>query len=427
MTANVINLPRPHPAQVEVLEGKRRFNVVACGRRWGKTKLGGSLALQGALNGFPVGWFAPSYKVLGDALREIQGRVAGVNGIAYKSQERLMSFPTGGSIEFWSTEPQQAGDDESEVARGRKYARVVYDEAAHARRLAADWNKAIRATLVDLRGDAWFMSTPRGQNEFYRMYLRGQSGDAEWASWSMPTARNPHIAPEEIESARRDMPADAFEQEFEAKFLANAANPFGIDAIRAAVDTTIEADGHAVACWGIDLAKSHDWTVAIGLDARGRMVAFQRWQGDWRQTRHRVMAMVKRTPARIDSTGVGDPIVEDVVSACPLAEGYQFTSQSKQRLMEGLAYAIQNREVTYPANPILLGELESFQYEYKPSGVRYTAPEGLHDDCVCALALAVECLRTAPQPARLSVLTVERGGASRADAFGVFDRWGDDD
>ena len=47
------------------------------------------------------------------------------------------------------------------------------------------------------------------------------------------------------------------------------------------------------------------------------------------------------------------------------------------------------REITYPDGPIV-HELEAFQYEYTAAGVRYAAPAGMHDDCVCALALAVK-------------------------------------
>jgi len=411
-------LPNPHVAQAEVLRTRKRFNVLACGRRWGKTRLCDILAIvPAAKSGKPVGWFAPTYKLLVDAWDEISARVSSFAEV--KKGENRVLFPSGGMIEFWSTEPRQLGNDESEVARGRKYARIVYDEAAHARRLKADWTRAIRPTLTDYQGDAWFPSTPRGMGYFHELFMRGQQGADDWASWRMPTSSNPHIAAEEIEAARRELPADAFAQEYEAEFLANAANPFGIDAIRACIDNTLTRS-NAVAYWGIDLAKSHDWTVAIGLDAKGRMVAFQRWQGDWRQTRERLIAMVKQTPARIDSTGVGDPITEDICAKCAMAEGYHFTSQSKQRLMEGLAFAIQRREVSYPNEPVLLGELESFQYLYRPSGVRYSAPDGLHDDCVCALALAVECMRTSGPALSLDVVGV---GSDRI----AFDPWGDFD
>jgi len=94
----------------------------------------------------------------------------------------------------------------------------------------------------------------------------------------------------------------------------------------------------------------------------------------------------------IDSTGVGDPIVEQLQHRMPQMEGYNFTSASKQQLMEGLASAIQKHEITFPDTEIAQ-ELREFGYEYTRTGVRYSAPEGLHDDCVCALALVTQLWR----------------------------------
>jgi hypothetical protein len=67
---------------------------------------------------------------------------------------------------------------------------------------------------------------------------------------------------------------------------------------------------------------------------------------------------------------------------------YVFTPKSKQALMERLAVAIQTRAVRFPEG-VIRAELETFSYEYTAHGVRYSAPDGLHDDCVMALALAV--------------------------------------
>lgn len=399
-----IQLPKPHPAQLKVRNEAERFNVLACGRRWGKTLFCSSLVAETALEGKPAGWFAPTYKLMEDAWNEAVtifsplGKAASIN-----KTDRIIKLPTGGSVEFWSTEPRQAGDTESMVARGRKYARAVYDEAAHAKRLEADWTKAIRPTLTDYRGDAWFPSTPKGHNHFHKLWTRGQSDARGWASWQMPTSTNPYIDPAEIEDARADLPADAFSQEYLAEFLADAANPFGISHIRACLMGLAEGP---IEAWGVDLAKSHDWTVAFGLNDRGETVAFQRWQSDWRNTIARLTGMIGYTPALIDATGVGDPIVEEIQQKCPQAVGYKFTSQSKQTLMEGLAVAIQQHEVGFPEG-IVQNELETFMYEYTPSGVRYTAPDGMYDDCVDGLALAVRCLRT--RPARV-VLSGETGG-----------------
>jgi hypothetical protein len=70
--------------------------------------------------------------------------------------------------------------------------------------------------------------------------------------------------------------------------------------------------------------------------------------------------------------------------------GYKFTSPSKQQLMEGLAVAIQKQEIRV-ASAVTIAELEAFEYEYTRTGVRYSAPAGVHDDCVMALALARQC------------------------------------
>ena len=46
--------------------------------------------------------------------------------------------------------------------------------------------------------------------------------------------------------------------------------------------------------------------------------------------------------------------------------------------------------MTYPNIPELINELEIFTYEMGLGGrIRYMAPEGEHDDCVCSLALAM--------------------------------------
>jgi hypothetical protein len=137
----------------------------------------------------------------------------------------------------------------------------------------------------------------------------------------------------------------------------------------------------------VDLAKSVDWTVVTGLDAEGQICFFDRWQSDWGQTRRRIISIIGSSPAFIDSTGVGDPIVEDIQRECGAVEGYHFNTNSKQKLMEGLATGLQNGK-TSVLDGVMKDEMESFEFEYTRTGVRYTAPDGLHDDCVCSLALA---------------------------------------
>lgn len=371
-----------HPAQREVLRSLRRFSVLEIGRRWGKTTFGQQMAIEATINGRTVGWFAPSYKYLADPVREFERSMKPLL-LRHDRIEKRMEFLTRGSIDFWTLEDIDSG-------RGRAYDLVIVDEAGFAPKLLEAWRASIRPTLADRKGRALFLGTPKGTADFHRLYLEAEGDTSgEWAAFRLASATNPHIDPAEIEAARRMLPPEVFAQEFEGVPAEDGGNPFGLDAIRECIGSLSSA---AVDVWGVDLAKSQDWTVAVGLDAEGRVCRLERWQGPWSVTRERLARMIGDKAAQIDSTGVGDPIVEDLRKVCRRVEGFKFTSQSKQQLMEGLQLAIQTREIRYPEG-WLRSELESFGFRYSGRAVSYEATVG-HDDGVCALALAVLARRT---------------------------------
>src|ERR1039457_5019494 len=206
-----LQLPAPHPAQARVIQKSKRFNIVCCGRRWGKTILGMDRLIEPALRGKPVAWFAPNYRLLSDVWRQLQVTL-GPAIAKLNQEERRLELRGGGVVEMWSLDSPDAG-------RGRAYATVVIDEAAMVSNLDEAW-QSIRPMLTDLRGDAWFLSTPKGMNSFKTLYDRGQDPErAEWRSWQMPASENPYIQAEEMDSARRDMTEAAFNQEYLALFV----------------------------------------------------------------------------------------------------------------------------------------------------------------------------------------------------------------
>lgn len=363
--------------------GAKRFNVVQCGRRWGKSTFGEVLIAQPALAGLPVAWFAPTYKYLLPAWRDIDKMLAPVIR-RRDTMERRLELTTGGSVDFWTMDSPDPG-------RGRKYARVVIDEAGIVRDLLPTWNSAIRPTTTDLRGDAWFLGTPKGRREFHQLFAKGEQGDDGWASFRGKTVDNPAIDPLEVAEARVDMEKagllQVFLQEYEGIPADDGGNPFGMAAIAACAGMPFPVGKPVV--FGVDLGKSQDWTVIIGLDDAGNVVVCDRWQAvPWPETRARILKTIGSVPALIDSTGLGDPVVDELQrerSGC--IEGFKFSQSSKQQLMEGLVSGIQSTSIRFD-NATLRNELEAFEYEYHKTGVRYSAPTGLHDDCVCALALA---------------------------------------
>jgi len=266
--------------------------------------------------------------------------------------------------------------------RGLKFHIAIIDEASYIANLEDGWLNSIRPTLSDYKGKAIFLSTPRGKNYFYSLFMKDEPG---WESFKFSTYDNPYIDKNEIDEARTQLPEAVFEQEYMANPMENAANPFGSSHIRNCITPLSTSE---IVCFGIDLAKSTDFTAIIGLDSGGNVAYFDRFQMDWNSTKQAILQLPKK-PMLIDSTGVGDPIVEDLQREGRHIMGLKFTSVSKQQLMLGLQTAIQGRKIGFPDGPIVK-ELEVFEYQYSATGVKYSAPSGFHDDCVMALALAYQ-------------------------------------
>jgi phage FluMu gp28-like protein len=365
-----IELPSPHINQKKILECDRRFIVVMCGRRFGKSELSQILSISEAIKGGQVAYITPTYKLAKVFFEKLTEAIPFKNNIS----NLKIYCPNNGSIEFFTGE-------RLDNLRGRKFHLVIIDEAAFIPDLESGWQNSIRPTLTDYQGKAVFLSTPRGKNFFYSMFMK--QGEADWQSFKFSTYDNPYINTREIDEARLQLPEVVFEQEYLANPAENSANPFGNAFIQRCIKPI---SAQQIVAYGIDLAKSVDFTVIVGLDNGGNVAYFDRFQMDW----HNTKANIKRLPIApilVDSTGVGDPILEDLIREGVNIEGLKFTSQSKQQLMEGLAQAIQQNKISYPAG-VIVDELDIFEYQFTANGVRYTAPSGFHDDCVMALALA---------------------------------------
>ena len=365
-----IELPTPHINQKKILDADRRFIVVMCGRRFGKSELSQILIIKEALNGGQVAYITPTYG-LAQVFFERLAKV-----LPFKSNISKLKIycPNEGSIEFFTGE-------RLDNLRGRKFHLVIVDEAAFIPDLEDGWNNSIRPTLTDYEGKAVFLSTPRGKNFFYSLFMK--QGENDWQSFKFSTYDNPHINPREIDEARIQLPEVVFEQEYMANPSENSANPFGNAFIKRCVKPI---SAQPIVCYGIDLAKSVDYTVIIGLDKDGNVAYFDRFQMDWHNTKETIKRLLP-APIVVDSTGVGDPILEDLMREGVNIEGLKFTSQSKQQLMEGLASAIQQGRIGFPEG-VIVDELDVFEYQFTAHGVRYSAPSGFHDDTVMALALA---------------------------------------
>ena len=368
-----IILKKPHDAQKQVLNSKARFIVLMCGRRWGKSLICQNISIKDALKGRLVAYITPTYQ-LAKVFFEDMSKIIPTEIATMNKSDLTFHFVTGGVIRFFTGE-------KLDNLRGQKFHRAILDEAPYIKNLEQGWLNSIRPTLTDFKGSAIFVSTPRGKDYFYSLTMK--NGEDGWESFKFTTYDNPFIDRGEIDEARRQLPAAVFEQEYLANPMENAANPFGSENIKACIRPLSNQEP---LCFGIDLAKSYDWSVIIGLDAVGNVCYLDRFQKDWHTTKQAILKL-PRKPILLDSTGVGDPIFEELQRAGLMVEGLKFTSNSKQQLMVGLQNAIHSKSIGYP-DGVIVNELDIFEYQFTANGVKYSAPSGFHDDCVMALALS---------------------------------------
>jgi hypothetical protein len=391
------SLWEPHAGQAVVMNHDARFRVVACGRRWGKSEMAAHLALKYALeeSGATVWWVAPSYDQANaygfDKITPLASPDVLVD--VTRTKPRALEFDNGSTISFRSAEREDS-------LRGPGLDFLVIDEAGSVPERA--WTEELRPALSDTLGDAVMIGTPRGRNWFYRWFQRGQSADhPNVASWQAPTYQNTHIADSEVEAARDDMPDRAFRQEYLAEFVDEVGAVFGDVRDRAqAYDLPLTPDSttepYAI---GVDFARMSDWTVAIVLDGDGRLVAFERLQGT---TWTRIQNVVERlagdySPNQVALDATRDnKIVQDLERAGVRTKPTQFTASTKRTLIENLVTYLETDEITLSDSAnALLNELEVYEYEQTDSSqIRYSAPAGFHDDCVDALALAADVMRS---------------------------------
>lgn len=395
VTTIEVYLPEPHKHQQTILDSKARFKVIMAGRRFGKSLISQSKATEVMLDGKFVAYVTPTYglaKVFYDEMiREIPPSI-----IASSNKSDLqINLITGGTISFFTGERPDA-------MRGRKFHLVIIDEASYLKDLKDAWNAAIRPTLTDFKGEAIFISTPRGKDFFNSLFDRGNNKEStDWESFRFTSYDNPYIDPSEIDMAKMELPENAFRQEYLAIPSENVANPFGMDNIQKNVIKKLSDKPSVI--YGIDLAKTTDWSVIIGLDGDGNMSHYDRFQLDWTATKDKIRALPRSVVKHIDSTGVGDVIVEELQKEMSNIEGFKFTSSSKPQLILSLIKSIEEGKIKYTED--LVDELSVFEYKLGVSGhVKYEAMSGYHDDKVIALALANYLWKAKQQTGKWSIV-----------------------
>ncbi len=358
--------------------------MIDCGRRFGKNIMLQDAAVTTALSDrLPVGWGAPTYKMLLDDWKSLVNILAPVT-TRRSEQEKQLQLISGGVIEFFSL-------DGPDAIRGKKFKRFIVNEAAFVPNLLDIFNLVIRPTLIDYRGEADFAGTPKGMNGFWQLF---NITDPDWQHWQMSSYSNPHIPHSELDALKSTMLERAFQQEIMAQFLEDGGGVFR-NVMRCATATLQEKgiSGHQYVIGG-DWGRTNDATVYIVLDVTLRsVVAFVRLlDTDFSSQRNILKALSAKfnnAVCLVEVNSIGQPQLEELQKMDVPVQGFMTTNATKLEIISALQLAFEQESISILNDPLIISEVMAYQAERLPSGLlRYGAPEGMHDDVVMALCLA---------------------------------------
>lgn len=379
-----------------VLSDPHRFQVLNWHRKARKTTIAINQLIRWAVRVKGTYWYiAPTYgnakRVIWDDPYMLAQYIPDWNNpkstfIKKSETELKVEFLDSGSLLY------VIGADRFDLIRGGNPMGTVLDEFAVMR--PEVWDEVIQPiTRSNPSAWCWFLFTPKGKNHAFNIAQLGKRDNPEWKYWEMNVMNSGVYNQDQIEAARRDMTAAAFNQELMCQFLEGEGSVFkGVREAATAVPMPPEAGRQYIA--GVDLGRLQDFTVVAVYDkATGEQVYQERFhQIDW----HYQKAKIRETARHynnalvvMDATGIGDPIVDDLIRDGVHIKPFTITSNNKKQIIEKLSLDIEQKRVKMIPLEETLFEFDNFSYEMTATGrVVYSAPNGLHDDIVIAHALA---------------------------------------
>jgi hypothetical protein len=398
---------QPHPAQKEILKSEAREVVICAGRRFGKSALCGFIVaktfvelyqevVKGKRNSAKIWIVAPTYELADKVFTYT------VNFLR-KAEPRIINFVKNRpfpeielSRDIWI---QCKSAENPKSLLGEELDLLIVDEAAN---ISSEiWFDYLLPTTASKtkQGKTIFISTPRGKNWFYDLYLQAKEKGGAFHFTSLDGVE---VDKTEWERLKAISPADFFQQNYEATFLEEAVGVFR--RVREAVrpDCLSEPLPNHYYIGGLDLAQVRDFTVLTIFDRENhKQVFFDRFQKiPYTLQLDRIEKAAKKYNALliVEINNIGLAIADELKARGVRVEDFKTVGTiskvlekrgTKEGLIEKLSLDIENGNIFLAPIEVQLDELGAYTYNYTPSrNITYGAPEGLHDDCVIAIALA---------------------------------------
>jgi hypothetical protein len=400
----------------------------------GKTWVCAAWICQQALRhpGTVWGWYAPTEKQLVTGFNTVVAILSAIGMFAGKVEapgSRIVRTTAGAVIAF-------ASWHDPETLRGPHLAGAVVDEAGLLTPAAYGVISSRRsATLGPIR---WIGNPGLSTGVFRQLCEAGEAPDRDprlvatyrWTWRDMaaekrcdcrgPVAVGEHADPtlhdsacdrraylEFIRQERRTLPDGEYRRLYEAEWTADEAAIFRPECI-ASKTTGAPAEtptpGHRYVI-GVDVGQEVDYLVAAVWDANEtRLCGMERWRGvpspESEARLHALSQHWGNAPLTIETNGPGRPLFDGLAHRGAPTREWVTTAQSKGPAILAFARDLHDPDSTLSLAPLppLQDELRAFRFERTLNGYRYTAPSGMHDDCVMAAVVGHQALIAATMP-----------------------------
>lgn len=380
-----------YPKQQEIanaiVNSEKMYHIIDAGRQCGKSFLCNQLLLFFAINNpkWQCCYVSMTYAQSGKLFKELLSGIKKFNIIGKTNKiENSIILKNGSEIYFKAY-------TNADAIRGYSFDCLIIDEAAFMD--DEDFYQVFRPTLAVKGKKCILCSSPRGYNYFYDLYMAGENGENNYASYFANFTTCPFSNLEEIEDARKKLPDKIFRAEYLGEFVEGTMSVFSN--YRNCIDITVPTGKYFAA---IDVGRQNDFTVLTIMKGR-KVVYMNRWNKDtWENIIKSIteqLSTYKPVQTYVEVNGVGDVFFEMLYKELKRLQintnitPWQTSNVSKANIIEKLINDFHNSNISIPKYDTLLSELSTYEAAYNKNTrvITYNARNGKHDDCVMSLAI----------------------------------------
>ena len=408
--------PTEYQKQLTSFFVKNQFVAARWCRQSGKSHIVAALLLFYALT-HPksyIGIVGPSFRQAKLIIRKITSFLRYLpKGSYLKPRKTILYFPNGSVIECFPNNP--------ETIRGPTLHLVYWDEMNFTAN-DEEMYDAILFTLGTTNGKFICSSTPWCTDSiFYRIF--NHEDYAEFAkshiSWLEAVEPKGPLKRQILEKIKKQLEGDPWRwrREMEAEWAEDESRYFPQDLITQCINGALEYASFEDRlsgrfCIGVDLGKKRDYSVVavVELLDKGQVRLAHLCRFKLGTPYASVIGYIKALTDRyrtveaifVDQTGVGEYVVEDMGTIVANTKGVVLTTQRKEEVLSHMRELMQTRKLALPYDSHLIAEIHCEKFELTKEGhIKFSHPEGTHDDRLWALALACMSTREAEAPSQL--------------------------